>query len=48
VSDGASAVLLMTRALAEAHGWEVLGVFRSFVAVGCDPAVMVRPQADHL
>ncbi|ELR16969.1 acetylCoA C-acetyltransferase subfamily protein [Acanthamoeba castellanii str. Neff] len=40
VSDGASAVLLMTRALAEAHGWEVLGVFRSFVAVGCDPAVM--------
>jgi acetyl-CoA acyltransferase 1 len=41
VSDGASAVLLMTRALAEAYGWEILGVFRSFAAVGCDPAVMV-------
>jgi acetyl-CoA acetyltransferase len=42
VSDGASAVLLMTRALANAYGWEVMGVFRSFAAVGCDPAVMVR------
>jgi len=41
VSDGASAVLLMTRALAEAYSWEVLGTFRSFASVGCDPAVMV-------
>jgi len=40
VSDGASAVLLMTRALAEAYSWEVLGTFRSFASVGCDPAVM--------
>lgn len=42
-------MLLMTRALAEAHGWEIMGVFRSFAAVGCDPAVMVMPPPlNHL
>ncbi|KAJ7513901.1 hypothetical protein O6H91_23G019000 [Diphasiastrum complanatum] len=40
VSDGASAVLLMRRAVALRRGIPVLGVFRSFAAVGVDPAVM--------
>jgi len=40
VSDGAAAVLLMTRAKAKALGLPIKGVFRSFAAVGCDPAVM--------
>ncbi|XP_057855161.1 3-ketoacyl CoA thiolase 1, peroxisomal isoform X2 [Cryptomeria japonica] len=40
VSDGAAAVLLMRRAMAVTKGLPILGVFRSFAAVGCDPAVM--------
>lgn len=40
VSDGAGAVLLMKRSLATKKGLPVLGVFRSFAAVGVDPAVM--------
>jgi acetyl-CoA acyltransferase 1 len=40
VSDGAAAVLLMKRRIALEKGIPVLGVFRSFVAVGVDPAVM--------
>ncbi|KAG0593353.1 hypothetical protein KC19_1G323100 [Ceratodon purpureus] len=40
VSDGAGAVLLMKRRTALAKKLPILGVFRSFVAVGVDPAVM--------
>uniref|UniRef100_A0A453Q2Q7 acetyl-CoA C-acyltransferase n=2 Tax=Aegilops tauschii subsp. strangulata TaxID=200361 RepID=A0A453Q2Q7_AEGTS len=40
VSDGAGAVLLMKRSVAVSKGLPVLGVFRSFAAVGVDPAVM--------
>ncbi|GMI66394.1 PEROXISOME DEFECTIVE 1, peroxisomal 3-ketoacyl-CoA thiolase 3, 3-KETOACYL-COA THIOLASE 2 [Hibiscus trionum] len=40
VSDGAGAVLLMKRSLALQKGLSILGVFRSFAAVGVDPAVM--------
>ncbi|CAN1269780.1 3-ketoacyl CoA thiolase 1, peroxisomal [Linum perenne] len=40
VSDGAGAVLLMKRSLAIQKGLPILGVFRSFAAVGVDPAVM--------
>ncbi|RWR97310.1 3-ketoacyl-CoA thiolase 2, peroxisomal [Cinnamomum micranthum f. kanehirae] len=40
VSDGAGAVLLMRRSLALQKGLPILGVFRSFAAVGVDPAVM--------
>uniref|UniRef100_A0A5B6ZPB4 acetyl-CoA C-acyltransferase n=1 Tax=Davidia involucrata TaxID=16924 RepID=A0A5B6ZPB4_DAVIN len=40
VSDGAGAVLLMKRSLAMQKGLPILGVFRSFAAVGVDPAVM--------
>jgi len=40
VSDGAAATLLMTRREAEKRGLPVLGVFRSFSAVGVDPALM--------
>ena len=40
VSDGAGAVLLMRRDVALQKGLPVLGVFRSFAAVGVDPAVM--------
>ncbi|KAH9311833.1 hypothetical protein KI387_026868, partial [Taxus chinensis] len=40
VSDGAAAVLLMKREMAVKRGLPILGVFRSFAAVGCDPAVM--------
>ncbi|KAK9281037.1 hypothetical protein L1049_003929 [Liquidambar formosana] len=40
VSDGAAAVLLMKRSLAMQKGLPILGVFRSFAAVGVDPAVM--------
>ncbi|XVF81144.1 hypothetical protein PTKIN_Ptkin15bG0133100 [Pterospermum kingtungense] len=40
VSDGAGAVLLMKRSLAVQRGLPILGVFRSFAAVGVDPAVM--------
>uniref|UniRef100_A0A0D9VMP4 acetyl-CoA C-acyltransferase n=1 Tax=Leersia perrieri TaxID=77586 RepID=A0A0D9VMP4_9ORYZ len=40
VSDGAGAVLLMRRDIAMKKGLPILGVFRSFAAVGVDPAVM--------
>ncbi|PPD79270.1 hypothetical protein GOBAR_DD23794 [Gossypium barbadense] len=40
VSDGAAAALLMKRSLAMQKGLPILGVFRSFAAVGVDPAVM--------
>uniref|UniRef100_A0A0A8YSP4 acetyl-CoA C-acyltransferase n=1 Tax=Arundo donax TaxID=35708 RepID=A0A0A8YSP4_ARUDO len=40
VSDGAGAVLLMKRAVAMKKGLPILGVFRSFAAVGVDPSVM--------
>jgi len=40
VSDGAGAVLLMRRDVALKKGLPILGVFRSFSAVGVDPAVM--------
>lgn len=40
VTDGAAAVLLMTRREAARRGLSILGVFRSFAAVGVDPAVM--------
>ncbi|KAG0454381.1 hypothetical protein HPP92_025685 [Vanilla planifolia] len=40
LSDGAGAVLLMRRDVAVRKGLPILGVFRSFVAVGVDPAVM--------
>ncbi|XP_004497755.1 3-ketoacyl-CoA thiolase 2, peroxisomal [Cicer arietinum] len=46
VSDGAGAVLLMKRSIAIQKGLPILGVFRSFVAVGVDPAIMgVGPAA---
>lgn len=40
ISDGAAAVLLMKRSEAAKRGLPVLGIFRSFAAVGVDPAVM--------
>ncbi|OAY64600.1 3-ketoacyl-CoA thiolase 2, peroxisomal [Ananas comosus] len=40
VSDGAGAVLLMRRDVALQKGLPILGIFRSFAAVGVDPAVM--------
>ncbi|KAG0461881.1 hypothetical protein HPP92_020357 [Vanilla planifolia] len=40
VSDGAGVVLLMRRDVALQKGLPILGVFRSFAAVGVDPAVM--------
>eukprot|EP00249_Psilotum_nudum_P017519 c26369_g1_i1 orf=479-1861(-) len=40
VSDGAAAVLLMRRDVAIQKGIPILGIFRSFSAVGVDPAVM--------
>lgn len=40
ISDGAGAVLLMKRSVAIQKGFPILGVFRSFAAVGVDPAVM--------
>ncbi|KAI8464746.1 MAG: Thiolase, N-terminal domain-containing protein [Monoraphidium minutum] len=40
VTDGAAAVLLMTRREAAARRLPVLGVFRSFSAVGVDPSIM--------
>lgn len=40
VSDGAGAVLLMKRSLAVQKGLPILGVFRSFAAVGVEPSVM--------
>lgn len=40
VSDGAAAVLLMKRRVAVQKGLPILGIFRSFAAVGVDPSVM--------
>ncbi|KAK3022868.1 hypothetical protein RJ639_045958 [Escallonia herrerae] len=40
VSDGAGAVLLMKRSVAIQKGYLILGVFRTFAAVGVDPAIM--------
>ncbi|KAK3022867.1 hypothetical protein RJ639_045957 [Escallonia herrerae] len=40
VSDGAGAVLLMKRSVAIRKGYPILGVFRTFAAVGVDPAIM--------
>ncbi|KAJ9176548.1 hypothetical protein P3X46_011851 [Hevea brasiliensis] len=40
VSDGAGAVLLTKRSVAVQKGLPILGVFRSFAAIGVDPAVM--------
>lgn len=40
MSDGAAAVLLMTRQEALKRGLPILGIFRTFAAVGVDPAVM--------
>lgn len=40
VSDGAGAVLLMRRSVAMQKGLPILGVFRTFAAVGVDPAIM--------
>uniref|UniRef100_A0ACD5Z7H9 Uncharacterized protein n=1 Tax=Avena sativa TaxID=4498 RepID=A0ACD5Z7H9_AVESA len=40
VSDGAGAVLLMRRDVATRKGLPILGIYRSFAAVGVDPAVM--------
>ncbi|KAJ7955574.1 3-ketoacyl-CoA thiolase 2, peroxisomal [Quillaja saponaria] len=46
VSDGAGAVLLMKRSIAVQKGLPILGVFRTFTAVGVDPAIMgVGPAA---
>ncbi|KAK9993205.1 hypothetical protein SO802_022908 [Lithocarpus litseifolius] len=46
LTDGAGAVLLMKRSLAMQKGLPILGVFRSYVAVGVDPAVMgIGPAA---
>lgn len=40
VSDGAAAVLLMKRIIAMQKGLPILGIFRSFAAVGVEPGVM--------
>lgn len=40
LSDGAGAVLLMRRNVAMQKGLPILGVFRTFSAVGVDPAIM--------
>mmetsp|Transcript_52571 Transcript_52571/g.167143 ORF Transcript_52571/g.167143 Transcript_52571/m.167143 type:complete len:442 (+) Transcript_52571:103-1428(+) len=40
VTDGAAASLLMKRSEANRRGLPILGVFRSFAVVGCDPAIM--------
>ncbi|KAK6929619.1 Thiolase, C-terminal [Dillenia turbinata] len=40
VSDGAGAVLLMKRRVAMSKGLPILGIFRTFAAVGVDPAIM--------
>ncbi|VVA89988.1 unnamed protein product [Arabis nemorensis] len=46
LSDGAGAVLLMRRSVAMQKGLPILGVFRTFAAVGVDPAIMgVGPAA---
>lgn len=40
VTDGAGGVLLMKRSTAVRKGLPILGVFRTFTAVGVDPAIM--------
>ena len=40
LTDGAAAALLMKRAHANKLGLPILGVFRSFAAVGVEPCVM--------
>ncbi len=40
IVDGAAAVLVTTRARADAEGWPVLARIVSYAAVGCDPTVM--------
>ncbi|MEW5311642.1 MAG: hypothetical protein WDW38_003339 [Sanguina aurantia] len=40
ITDGAAATLLMSRREALARGLPILGIFRSFAAVGVDPAIM--------
>ncbi len=40
LSDGAAAALMMTKSKADELGIKPLGVFRSFVTVGVDPAIM--------
>jgi acetyl-CoA acyltransferase len=40
LSDGAAAALLMSRDRAKSLGLSPLGVFRAFVTVGVDPAIM--------
>ena len=40
VSDGAAAVLLMRRSEANRLNLPIIGVFRGFKVVGCDPAIM--------
>jgi acetyl-CoA acyltransferase len=40
LSDGAAAALLMSRDRAKSLGLSPLGVFRAFVSVGVDPAIM--------
>ncbi len=40
ITDGAAACLLMRRSEAIRRGLPILGAFRSFSAVGCDPAIM--------
>ena len=47
-SDGAGAVLLMTRREALRRSLPILGVFRSFAAVGVDPAIMGVGPSVHL
>ena len=39
-SDGASASVLMERAVAEQHGADILGVYRGMAVAGCDPDEM--------
>jgi len=40
VSDGAAAVIVTKRSVAQKLGLPIMGVFRSFAAVGVDPSVM--------
>ena len=40
LSDGASAQVVMDRALAEKEGRDILGIFRGFQSVGCKPEEM--------
>jgi acetyl-CoA C-acetyltransferase len=40
MSDGAGALVLMERSLAEKSGREILGVFRGYAAAGVDPNLM--------